>query len=926
MLRTTLVSALRRLSTWLMMSLLCFELVAWSPARAATPTLLATGFSNITAIASDGTYIYFGTINGQLYRMTKTGTDLRNIANVSGFIGDIEFNNGRIWFYGNPTAFDGASIYTMPQDLSAGPTVFLSNVVKLMGINGSTVYYWAGASGIKSIPIGGGSPPIGNGTPDVLLPGAFPLQFAVDGSSIFLNSVGGDGIVRLDTLTKTLSTVIAQAPAPANVFVDANNVYSSNRCINTNNVCTGIGIPTIVQAPKQGGVTIPLVTLAGGGDALLSDGNSVYYQEGPGGVALTNTLKSIPVGGGTPTTLAEGVSIRFMININGTLYWCTPATSGAAIYRLDGTSLPPVPVSVVPLDKSATVMFSPAPGSSTPTKYRIVVTNGAQQTVSVHPADELGNLSMVLNDLTNGFLYGLSAFATNISGAESPQSTPVSVRPRSEPLSVQEAGTNSPPLVFLHGFMSDITTWYLTSKKLGSKYKTKTFAIPFSKIETFNACEQMTELNLFMNNIVLPATNNAKVIFIGHSQGGIVARGYLQFGSNTQAFGTKMQNAPHNGPNDTCAGMFAEVPKYFVDGNAPVAGLITYGTPHNGADIESKWADAVTLLRPGSPFMNTINNFTATGFPLPENLPIVSIVGKKFSFSSDDCFIPSASQDLTNARTQDLPNARFSSETHLAQPEKGVIHASELRSLCPFSIFNKPETQDHPAIEKALGWIIMKIELGSPADVVVRSPSGQVVSKTQREIWGTDYRQLEDVPGHVSTVVSIPFPEPGSYAISVVPHADALPSDTFTLSVEVNGKRTVLANQMRIAEAPTAPFTVKGPPPNQHPIANAGRKQKVKLDSVIQLDGSASRDPDNSPSSLRYSWEQVSGPSVLLLNSATVKPKFTPVTRGHYQFSLVVNDGQSNSNISTVKVNASKNGDLDEEVERDCVLCNPFSR
>jgi len=88
----------------------------------AAPALLATGFANITSIASDGTYIYFGTINGQLFRMTKSGGDLRNIANVPGFVGQVLFHNGNIWFYANPTTFGGASIYVMPRDLSAVPT------------------------------------------------------------------------------------------------------------------------------------------------------------------------------------------------------------------------------------------------------------------------------------------------------------------------------------------------------------------------------------------------------------------------------------------------------------------------------------------------------------------------------------------------------------------------------------------------------------------------------------------------------------------------------------------------------------------------------------------------------------------------------------------------------------------------------------
>ena len=116
---------------------------------------------------------------------------------------------------------------------------------------------------------------------------------------------------------------------------------------------------------------------------------------------------------------------------------------------------------------------------------------------------------------------------------------------------------------------------------------------------------------------------------------------------------------------------------------------------------------------------------------------------------------------------------------------------------------------------------------------------------------------------------------------------------------------------------------------NLKPVANAGAKQKVRLGTLVKLDGARSFDPDRKPLPLTYDWKQTSGPTVLLFDSTTATPKFTPITKGHYEFSLVVNDGQSNSNISTVKVHASKNGDLDEE-ENDtgtsCLMCNPFSK
>ena len=117
---------------------------------------------------------------------------------------------------------------------------------------------------------------------------------------------------------------------------------------------------------------------------------------------------------------------------------------------------------------------------------------------------------------------------------------------------------------------------------------------------------------------------------------------------------------------------------------------------------------------------------------------------------------------------------------------------------------------------------------------------------------------------------------------------------------------------------------------NVKPVANAGQMQKVRLDTLVNLNGTRSFDQDRKPLPLTYDWKQTFGPPALLFDSTTAAPKFTPLTRGLYKFSLVVNDGQSNSNISTVKVHASKNGDLlieeDNGTGTGCVICNPFSK
>ena len=84
---------------------------------------------------------------------------------------------------------------------------------------------------------------------------------------------------------------------------------------------------------------------------------------------------------------------------------------------------------------------------------------------------------------------------------------------------------------------------------------------------------------------------------------------------------------------------------------------------------------------------------------------------------------------------------------------------------------------------------------------------------------------------------------------------------------------------------------------NVAPTANPGASQNVLVGTVVNMDGSASKDPDGG--TLTFKWTLIGKP----IGSA-FSPTFKADVEGVFVASLIVNDGKVDSTTSTVPISS----------------------
>jgi hypothetical protein len=274
--------------------------------RMPCPVVLASGVATSTAIAVDGTYVYWTDLGKEerVHRVPKGG-------GATSLIGG--------WQYDVPDdgiVTDGKNVYWTLTGAIMKVSVDNTNLVTLfdnvvqpekMAVDATSVYWVEPAGGlVQQIPIDG----VKDGGAALTL---FtrqnlddePVALAVDSSSVYFAVQGGfsgGAIMKVPIGGGTPVTLAALTDKPLDLAIDGTNIYFST-LLNE----------AIMKLPLDGGT--PAMLAKGSGQRIAVDASYVYWTD-----IVANLLMRAPLAGGAPEALAGGRGMAIALDATN-LYW-----------------------------------------------------------------------------------------------------------------------------------------------------------------------------------------------------------------------------------------------------------------------------------------------------------------------------------------------------------------------------------------------------------------------------------------------------------------------------------------------------------------------------------------------------------------------------------------------------------------------------